>query len=115
LTAFFFGGWHIIVSMRLSLRDELTFEQPSLAEVIRLPLNNPDEEVASAATVAKWLTLADMFLNANQTRRKSIAFPSAFVRSPDCTTCHKRFFEPGSQARILPYSKLYERQLMREA
>jgi hypothetical protein len=70
-----FGGWHIIMSMHLSLRD-LTLEQPSLAEVIQRPLNNPvnnpDEEAASAAIVAKWLTLADIFLNADQTRKKGI-------------------------------------------
>jgi hypothetical protein len=66
-----FGGWHIILTMRLSLGDDLTLEQPSPAEVIQLPLNNLDTEVASAATVAKWLALADIVLSADQTRKKA--------------------------------------------
>jgi hypothetical protein len=64
-----FDGCNIILTMRLSLRDELTFEQPSPAEVIQRSLNNPAEELASAATIAKWLALADMFLNAEQTAK----------------------------------------------
>jgi hypothetical protein len=58
--------------MRLNLRDGLPLDKPSLAQVIQLPWNNPDEEVASAATVAKWLALADMFLDANQTRKNGM-------------------------------------------
>jgi hypothetical protein len=39
------------------------------AEVIQLPLK-ADEEAASAAKVAKWLTLADAALGAAQLRKK---------------------------------------------
>jgi hypothetical protein len=35
-----FGGWQNILTMRLILRDELTLDQPSPAEVIRLPLRS---------------------------------------------------------------------------